>query len=100
MVMQGPRGDKGPGDDPGEQSTDPPPRKRLGHEPHHQPDQKAQHQHDADTIRPLGEPREGEQTFASYVCGSSKRVDDSRAPSRVETKSEQTPAKTETYPIR
>ena len=55
---------------------------------------------DADTIRPLGEPREGEQTFASYACGSGKRVDSSRAPSRVDTKSEQTSEKTETYPIR
>ena len=55
---------------------------------------------DADTIRPLGEPREGEQTFASYACGSGKRVDSSRAPSRVDTKAEQTSEKTETYPIR
>ncbi|MFZ2235918.1 MAG: DUF4156 domain-containing protein [Dokdonella sp.] len=55
---------------------------------------------DADTIRPLGEPREGEQTFASYVCGSGKSVDGSRATRREDSKPEQTPAKTETYPIK
>lgn len=57
-------------------------------------------QMDADTIRPLGEPREGEQTFASYVCGSGKSVDSSRAPRRDDANPEQTPAKTETYPIK
>lgn len=57
-------------------------------------------QMDADTIRPLGEPREGEQTFATYVCGSGKRADSSRAPRREETRPEQAPATTETYPIK
>lgn len=56
-------------------------------------------QMDADTIRPLGEPREGEQTFASYVCGSGK-LPDSRAPRRDEAKPTPAPAKTETYPIK
>lgn len=53
---------------------------------------------DADTIRPLGEPREGEQTFVSYVCGPNKSVDGSKAPR--DAKPSPTPAKTETYPIR
>lgn len=53
---------------------------------------------DADTIRPLGEPREGEQTFASYVCGSGKGADRKAVPRG--DKSNPPPAKTETYPIR
>lgn len=53
---------------------------------------------DADTIRPLGEPRDGEQSFTSYVCGNSRQVDDSRAPRRDTTRP--SPAATETYPIK
>ncbi len=55
---------------------------------------------DADTIRPLGEPREGEQTFATYVCGSGNSADSIRTPRRGETKPEPPPASTETYPIK
>lgn len=54
----------------------------------------------ADTIRPLGEPREGEQTFASYVCGSGNSADSIRAPRREESKFAPPPATTETYPIK
>ncbi len=57
-------------------------------------------QMDADTIRPLGEPREGEQTFATYACGSDERADSRRASPGDEAKPEQTPGKTETYPIK
>jgi hypothetical protein len=43
----------------------------------------------ADTIRPLGEARDGEQNWAAYACGAQRRAkpspDAARAPTDVET---------------
>jgi len=47
----------------------------------------------ADTIRPLGEPRDGEQAWAAYHCGPR----DARAPLRIEQKSSD--GSSETFPI-
>lgn len=51
----------------------------------------------ADTIRPLGEPRDGEQSFATYVCGNDRRGNAGDAPKREDRRA---PAATETFPIR
>ena len=47
----------------------------------------------ADTIKPLGDPRDGEQSWAAYHCGTDKR-----APMRIEQKNAD--GSTETFPIR
>lgn len=47
----------------------------------------------ADTIKPLGEPRDGEQSWAAYHCG---RHD--RAPMKIEQKNAD--GSTETFPIK
>lgn len=47
----------------------------------------------ADTIRPLGEARDGEQSWAAYACGDAR----GRIPS---PHAEQKPAGVETYPVK
>jgi hypothetical protein len=47
----------------------------------------------ADTIKPIGDPRDGEQSWAAYHCGADKR-----APLRVEQKNAD--GSTETFPIK
>jgi hypothetical protein len=47
----------------------------------------------ADTIKPLGDPRDGQQSWGAYHCGSHER-----APMKIEQKSGD--ASTETYPIK
>jgi hypothetical protein len=48
----------------------------------------------ADTIRPLGDPRDGEQSWNAYVCGSIEPVP-------VRREGEQPPVdKVETYPVK
>lgn len=51
----------------------------------------------ADTIRPLGEPRDGEQSFTGYVCGKNRPADTSRPAPREEARPA---AATETFPIK
>lgn len=54
---------------------------------------------DADTIRPLGEPRDGEQSFASYVCGRNRPAD-SVAPRNDPSRPTPPTGATETFPIK
>jgi hypothetical protein len=49
----------------------------------------------ADTIRPLGEPRDGEQSWAAYLGGTAATH---RPPTRVEQKNED--GSVETFPIK
>ena len=48
----------------------------------------------ADTVRPLGEPRDGEQSWGAYHCGPR----DPRAPMRIEQKNGD--GATETFPVK
>jgi len=50
----------------------------------------------ADTIKPLGDPRDGEQGWAAYHCGRGDTG--KRAPMRIEQKNED--GSTETFPIK
>ena len=47
----------------------------------------------ADTVRPLGEPRDGEQSWGAYHCGPA-----ARAPMRIEQKNAD--GSTETFPVK
>jgi len=52
----------------------------------------------ADTIKPLGEPRDGEQSFAAFHCG--RAIADGPAPrTRIEQRDANGTA-TQTYPIK
>lgn len=56
---------------------------------------------DADTIRPLGEPRDGEQSFTSYVCGRNRPADSVAPRGRDPLTPPSNPAgPTETFPIK
>ena len=48
----------------------------------------------ADTIKPIGDPRDGEQSWAAYHCGRA----DQRAPMRVEQRNAD--GSTETFPVK
>ena len=50
----------------------------------------------ADTIKPLGDPRDGEQSWSAYHCG--RGDGGKRAPMRIEQKNAD--GSTETFPIR
>ncbi len=50
----------------------------------------------ADTIKPVGDPRDGQQSWAAYHCGPGEHA--KHAPMRIEQKSAD--GKTETYPIK
>jgi len=50
----------------------------------------------ADTIKPLGDPRDGEQSWGAYHCGRGDT--NNRAPMRVEQKNAD--GSTETFPVK
>jgi hypothetical protein len=50
----------------------------------------------ADTIKPLGEPRDGQQSWSAYQCGGGQHA--RHAPMRIEQRDGDT--KTETYPVK
>ena len=50
----------------------------------------------ADTIKPLGDPHDGQQDWAAYHCGP--RADASRPPMRIEQKNSD--GAVETYPVK
>jgi hypothetical protein len=49
-----------------------------------------------DTVKPLGEPRDGEQSWTAYHCG--RGATDKRAPMRIEQKNAD--GSTETFPVK